>query len=90
MYLKNCEIIDQGDGTAIVRGPCLLTGKLHETPPLCMALLELYEFGPFKAQDLFPDMDPPEREFLISGCSPAGWRSHVLGIEEPEEGEKKE
>jgi hypothetical protein len=32
------------------------------------------------AQDAFPDLDPPVREFLISGYSPEGWNRAILGI----------
>jgi hypothetical protein len=61
-------------GWVTLSGPCRVTGRTHTTPPLLEFAIECYERG-FLAQDAFPDLAGPEREFLISGTSPEGWRA---------------
>lgn len=73
MYLKRCDIIRHPNGTAVVKGPCLVTGKDYTTPPVPIDAVEAYRDGKGYAQDLFPMLTDFEREFLISGTSPEGW-----------------
>lgn len=84
MYLKHCDIIRHPNGTAVVRGPCTVTGKEYTTPPLPIPAVEAYMAGRGYAQDLFPMLTDPEREFLISGTSPEGWEINKA-ITEPED-----
>ena len=82
MYLRHCDIIELGDGTAVVRGYCRHSDRMYETPPLPVDALDEYGQGNVTAQAAFPDLDPPVREFLISGTSPEGWKRGILGITE--------
>lgn len=87
MYLNSCTVIDLGDGTAVVRGRCSITKRIHTTCPLPRAAVEAYRQGGGDAQTLFPTLSHPEREFLISGVSPEGWRTGVLGLRPDSYGE---
>ncbi len=78
MYLGKCEIVESGDGTAVVRGPCRVTGETYETPPIPIDALVAYADG-MLAQDAFPMLSNEAREFLISGTSPDGWRLTFRG-----------
>ena len=82
MYLDKCDIVEVGPGVAVVSGPCRVTGKTHRTPPIPIDALVDYVDGTM-AQEAFPMLPPEEREFLISGTSPEGWRWGVLGQKEP-------
>ena len=42
--------------------------------------LEFHRNG-MLAQDAFPNLSPPEREFLISGITPAEWEREIVGSE---------
>lgn len=61
-----------GDGMVRVTGTCVVTGKEHsvEVPD---ARMILYQCGAH-VQDAFPELPTDEREFLISGISPEGWK----------------
>jgi hypothetical protein len=61
------------DGWVTLRAPCFVTGKVHESPPVPLAAVEAYEKGGL-AQNHFPMLSDEDREFLISGTSPEGWR----------------
>lgn len=72
MHTKRMERIPAGDGMVQLRAPCSVTGEQHTSPPVSEEALKRYEAGGL-AQDCFPDLSIPEREFLISGTSPKGW-----------------
>lgn len=61
------------DGWVTLSGPCTATGKEYESPPVPLASVEAYEKGAL-AQSAFPMLTDEQREFLISGTSPTGWR----------------
>jgi hypothetical protein len=61
------------DGQVYFHAPCRVTGKWHRTPLLAKEAVAAFLAGAL-VQDAFPDLDPREREFLISGTSPEGWR----------------
>jgi hypothetical protein len=73
MDAKRCDFIDVGGGDVIVRGRCKVTGEIHETPPVPREALWDH-LGGAKAQAALPMLPFEEREFLISGTSPEGWR----------------
>ena len=80
MYIHRCEIESLADGKAKVTGPCFVTGKPHSV--ICDQVgLFRYMGGYGKVQDCFPDMSTDNREFLISGTSPEGWKE-MFGEEE--------
>lgn len=43
--------------------------------------LEAYDNGMGHVQDMFPHLDSDEREFLISGMTPADWEA-VVGVDD--------
>lgn len=73
MFTKNCERIPAGDGLVQLKGFCRVTREEHVTPPIPEVAVEFYEAGAL-AQVAFPMLSDEEREFLISGTSPKGWR----------------
>lgn len=74
MHLYNCNVI--------ITGVCQVTGKPYELPPVpAPALIKWLEGG--HIQDALPMLSPAQREFLMTGMSPEGWRKGVLGINEP-------
>lgn len=74
MYTHRLTRTHTPDGKVILSGPCTVTGKVHHSPPLDPAAVHRYETTSVYAQDAFPELDPAECEFLISGTSPEGWR----------------
>ena len=64
--------IDNGDGTTTVMGKCAFTGKDYQ----CVVPndgLKRFLNGEH-AQTAMPSVSADDREFLISGISPAGWK----------------
>lgn len=63
----------------IFTGPCLVTGEQYTVR---VPAEELYAYNKgAKIQDAMPSVSEDDREFLISGYSPEGWKA-VFG--EPE------
>lgn len=64
--------------TARIIGKCVVTGSLHAVECDAVKLLEyqlqIAEDREPLIQKVFPDMDAADREFLISGISPEGWK----------------
>ena len=81
MYTQYLERIPAGEGLVQLKGPCFVTGQDHVTPPIPIAALEAYEAGAY-AQVAFPMLSAEEREFIISGTSPEGWRQTFGPLEE--------
>lgn len=64
------------DGPVVVfTGPCMVTGKPH-TVRAPKSGVDAYAANPRGSyiQTVFPDMSADDREFLISGISPDGWK----------------
>lgn len=63
---------DAGNGFAKVSGPCKFTGEEYS----CLVPIDgLTKFmNGMHAQDALPSVSADDREFLISGISPAGWK----------------
>lgn len=70
--IKNLNVThDVVNGTSTVSGNCVFTDTPYSVTVPDWRLL-LYENGAL-AQDAFPTLNADDREFLISGISPAGW-----------------
>ena len=72
MIQKNLTIVQLTDGTSQVSGNCVFTGESY----LCQvptAGLKLWQSGA-PIQAAMPTVPAEEREFLISGISPNGWK----------------
>ncbi len=54
-------------------GPCVVTGKPYSVTVPADGLYR-YRQGAY-IQDAFPNLSKEDREFLISGMSPEGWKS---------------
>lgn len=61
------------DGRIRFSGPCVVTGKLFSVLVSEQGAHSYFEENAL-AQDAFPELSSEEREFLISGVSPEGWR----------------
>ena len=62
-----------------VSGPCNVTGQIYKaTYP--KDGIDKWLDGAF-IQDAMPDVDAGDREFLVSGISPAGWHRLFPGSE---------
>jgi len=51
--------------------------------PVTQSELERHHNGA-KAQDVWPDLSPDEREFIISGCTPGQWKEMIISINRKE------
>jgi hypothetical protein len=63
---------DLGDGTAKVSGACKFTGEEYYCVVPMEGLARFLNGEP--VQDAMPRVSADDREFLISGISPAGWK----------------
>lgn len=70
--LGQCECIESyAPHTYTFTGPCIVTGETHSVTVPADGLYK-YHQGAY-IQDAFPDLSADDREFLLSGISPAGW-----------------
>lgn len=75
MYLDNCtykETFEDGTQWYAFTGKCIITGENH-TVKVKGPDLYAYRQGMF-VQDAFPYLSAGDREFIISGTSPNGWK----------------
>lgn len=68
----------------IVSGPCFVTKKQHSVSVPLAGLLRWLE-GDELIQSALPQLSSEEREFLISGTSPEGWKQMFGDDPEDEE-----
>lgn len=63
--------VTQTEGTYHVSGPCAVTGEEYATsyPERGVKLW----IGGMHIQDAMPEISADDREFLLTGISPAGW-----------------
>jgi hypothetical protein len=66
----------------VIDGNCKITGEYYSVV-VSKEELEKYESGAL-AQDAFSELSAADREFIISGVSPEGWKS-VFGDGDVEE-----
>ena len=72
MYTNVTGTIQQ-DGRLRLSGPCVVTGRQYSVVVSEEGMLAYFARG-VKAKEAFPELSKEEREFLISGASPEGWR----------------
>ncbi len=70
--IRNATITDLGNGKLKVEAKCFVTGELHSIV-VKKAEYQKWQSGEH-AQNAFPTTSADDREFLISGTSPAGWK----------------
>jgi len=73
-------VTDNKDGSVNVSGHCVFTGTPYIVRNIPEAQWQKYLNGEL-VQRAFPTMSADDREFLISGISPAGWKE-TFGDEE--------
>ena len=77
MYIDKCKYKEEYDSDGghfyVFTGPCVMTGKDHTVRVPGPGLFKWRNGAP--VQEAFPDVSPGDREFLITGTSPAGWDS---------------
>lgn len=78
----NLNVTDNSDGSVNVSGHCVFTGVHYTVRNIPEAQWQKYLGGEL-VQRAFPTMSRDDREFLISGISPTGWKETFK--EEPEE-----
>ena len=76
-YLDNCTCEEDYTPEHVYKftGPCAITGKPH-TVVLSAEGLYRYNNGAF-VQDAFPKLTSEDREFVISGVTPEGWKKTI-------------
>lgn len=77
--LTATPVIDDGDeiiitGLVLIGGYCVVTHKLYVAPEVKANDLADYLAMRKYARDAFPYLSPEDREFIISGTSPEGWK----------------
>lgn len=62
-----------------VRRQSILSGAVHTCViPMSQRQIEDWESGNFLIQDVFPNLSPEEREFILTGITPVEWDSVFL------------
>ena len=69
-FRPNLRVVET-EGTYRVRGSCMVTGKEYEATYPKDGVVRWLDGA--HIQDAMPDVSAGDREFLISGISPAGW-----------------
>lgn len=80
-FRGGCTVTADGD-MSVIAGPCHFCKQPQEVRAKT-ADLDKFRAGGF-AQNCFPYLKPPEREFLISGICDACWNDMFPPIEEEE------
>ena len=64
----------------------IITGKVNSMDlPVTQKQLDIYENTNTLVQDVFPDLDADQREFLISGYLPGEWESSMEFLTEEDD-----
>jgi hypothetical protein len=80
----NLTAIVQEDGRIRLAGACVVTGLEHSVVVSREGVLAYFQRG-VTVREAFPELPKEEREFLISGTSPRGWRKLFGDAEDLEE-----
>lgn len=75
------QIFKQPNGNLICSGTCIFTGQRYETQEFTQKEYDDWQNGTL-VQNAFPKLSADDREFLISGTSPAGWAEIFEGKED--------
>lgn len=67
------DILDCGEDKAVITGKCRVTGELYTTQPVAKTAIEAWASGK-PIQVAMPELSAEDREFIISGFSPKGWK----------------
>lgn len=86
-YLQRCtyvEVVDPEKGHCYdFTGPCMVTGEPYTVR---IPGKELFAYNQGRhVQDAMPSLNAGDREFVISGTSPAGWEQLFGGMDEDDE-----
>lgn len=67
----------------LIQRKSMISGEVHSMDlPVTSEQLLKYESGGFLLQDVFPDLTPPQREFIKTGITPDEWEETFGGLEE--------
>lgn len=80
------EAIEDGKHTYTFTGPCMKTGKPYSVTIPAEGLYR-YNQG-VHIQEAFPDLSDGEREFLMTGYSPEGWKLVFPEDQQDEDGDE--
>lgn len=69
------------NGKFHIVGPCVCHGKDYKTAPVTKEQYESYYRNGDLVQKAFPTLSSDDREFIISGYCPKGWKE-LYGTEE--------
>ncbi len=72
MYKKNHKVTVNSDGTTTIKGKCVFIGIEHSVTVDSAGYLK-WEAGEL-IQKALGSISADDREFLISGISPEGWK----------------
>ena len=83
MYFTNWKYDYVGNGAGEIDEGAIeltrssdFTGKVNSMVlPVTVAMLDRYYSGNGCVQDVFPTLDADQREFIMTGCTPAEWES---------------
>ena len=70
--IQNARITYPAPNLVSIVAPCRVTGEKYELV-VNRAAYQKWQDGAL-IQNVFPEMDKADREFLISGTSPKGWK----------------
>ena len=74
--MKFPDTVAVSDGDHVIfKGHCTVTGEAYSVRVPSCQVFQWYQGKP--VQDAMPDLSPGDREFLVSGISPAGW-DHIF------------
>ena len=79
--LNTYQLIPVGEKEMVAEGKCLQTGKVYRTSPFTGLGWMRWKKGGEMIQVALPELNADDREFLISGFSPDGWRE-IYGTED--------
>jgi hypothetical protein len=72
MNRRELSVEEAGDDMARVTGPCTFTGEEYSCLVPAAGLVRFLNGE--HVQDALPEVSADDREFLISGISPNGWK----------------
>ena len=81
---RHCECLElyQPEHVYVFTGPCIATGKTYSVS-VPAAELYAYRQGAY-IQDALRSVSQDDREFLLSGISPAGWSQEFSALDQDE------